>query len=83
MSTYFPFPPPSPPAGTTQNGKLVENTFTETKTTAVVLPAPVLQACTPTLNVHILEEKIDLEFEFEIGLKNVESFFCESFKFQF
>jgi len=41
----------------------------EMETTAVVLPAPVLQACMPTLNVHILEEKIDLEFEFEIGLK--------------
>ncbi len=37
---YFPFPPPSPPAGTTQNGKLAESTFTETENVNIVLTAP-------------------------------------------
>ncbi len=37
---YFPFLPPSPPAGSTQNGKLAESTFTETDNINVVLPAP-------------------------------------------
>jgi hypothetical protein len=39
MSTYFPFPPPSLPAGTTQNRKLAESTFTEMENVNV-LPAP-------------------------------------------
>jgi hypothetical protein len=40
MSTYFPFPPPSPPAGTTQNRNLAESTFTEMVNINIVLPAP-------------------------------------------
>ncbi len=32
--------PPSPPAGTTQNGILAESTFTETENVYLVLPSP-------------------------------------------
>jgi hypothetical protein len=51
---YFPFPPPSLPAGTKQNGKLAERTFTEMENVNVVLPAPGTTSCVKTLIFTVL-----------------------------